>query len=1181
VTRFTQCIFSSSLALVLVLTAGAGRAQNKVKPENIAWPSTCTGGSYYAPGSNACGSGNVNLPTYTVATLPPAGVNPHLIVQVTDGQSQTDCTAGGGTTALLCSSGAGAGWTPLVTPGTAVSINGAAQGTANETGLLPYACADVSGSGSAQSCSTSPSFVPQAGNCVLYTTTTANTGASLSLAVNGATAAPAQLPGAAGWTSAITAGAVPANVPLVACYNGAAWNLSGTGVSPPAGTYAGVSASALGCDATGAADCSAKIQAACAAQPGATIVFDVPMGRSTAEYLVAATSNQTFPQSCSYQFVNGAQITTGHQAAVAITSAARNGSYTGTNTVPLSSCTSSAAGGAETFTSCPNTFVQFGVVVLTGLTHVPNCYYGCSITAQTYSSFTVANPAATGTVGAATETGSAIEQQATQLIDLQHTSATSAAAGGIITVSVANSIPAAVNEVALTGTTNVPAGVYAIVPGGVTGAAVTLACPSCAAASSAPETGTLAFVSGGVDSLAFAGPLSGIPAPGVYAYGQYVLYCQGTTAYNGPYNIAAVGDSAHLALFDPRATAAAETAGSCYVPYTATFLGPFIAGKGQQIIAHGSGVVNSEGVSYVGWYGAKGFPSGDTDDTLPVQEALFWNPSRTVVIPKLSSTLTSGLYSVADYQFSQGLLTYGAGQHFDGENGSLWQLGTTLGFTSTTQPGIVTANQFYGTFISNMQLIGPTCGNPVTIAQWINQPSNDGWMNGAQAPHSDNLSVMCFARNGLTFQSGGAGFNTNVYRQSGSDYFTVNNLFTWDVGAYGFYCAGTDCNAGTLNGSNDAHGSWYGGYHVNGETHSTLISANGENNSGSVGAGNTFAYTTLTVTGTGASAVCDAFFSAGTPNELYYDNNATGWATVVGSSGGSIAGADGTWRRTSVTGSDLLFSCPGASGGPATSGTVQNSSTASIYAIIDTIPNGATATNWTIDGLLNGGNSNIVIGSYSESTNGCETGNGFYVGGTMQEYLYQGYNCPGFTGSLIGGGAGQIQLLAPYTLFMAYAAGGNALNIWDKWDGQGASSTAVNKIIFSTTDNQYATDWTFGEVPGARFRLSNTAYATNTGPQDAQTVFEVDPSFDENQTVLNAATSTGKLELQNSAGGGDIELYRNLTSLSPPTFVHHSDGSFTGPAVAPTGSCANVGAWVFSQDGHATFCAAGTWTTKI
>jgi hypothetical protein len=38
---------------------------------------------------------------------------------------------------------------------------------------------------------------------------------------------------------------------------------------------------------------------------------------------------------------------------------------------------------------------------------------------------------------------------------------------------------------------------------------------------------------------------------------------------------------------------------------------------------------------------------------------------------------------------------------------------------------------------------------------------------------------------------------------------------------------------------------------------------------------------------------------------------------------------------------------------------------------------------------------------------------------------------------------------------------------------------------------------------------------------------------------------------------------------------------YYGPSAAPSGSCSTKGAWVFSQDGHASFCAGGTWVTKI
>lgn len=37
----------------------------------------------------------------------------------------------------------------------------------------------------------------------------------------------------------------------------------------------------------------------------------------------------------------------------------------------------------------------------------------------------------------------------------------------------------------------------------------------------------------------------------------------------------------------------------------------------------------------------------------------------------------------------------------------------------------------------------------------------------------------------------------------------------------------------------------------------------------------------------------------------------------------------------------------------------------------------------------------------------------------------------------------------------------------------------------------------------------------------------------------------------------------------------------SNPTTAPSGACTVNGQWVFSQDGHSTFCNAGTWTTKI
>jgi hypothetical protein len=47
------------------------------------------------------------------------------------------------------------------------------------------------------------------------------------------------------------------------------------------------------------------------------------------------------------------------------------------------------------------------------------------------------------------------------------------------------------------------------------------------------------------------------------------------------------------------------------------------------------------------------------------------------------------------------------------------------------------------------------------------------------------------------------------------------------------------------------------------------------------------------------------------------------------------------------------------------------------------------------------------------------------------------------------------------------------------------------------------------------------------------------------------------------------------------TVLDDGAGGYKGPATAPSGSCTDSGAWVFSQDGHAAFCAGGTWVTKL
>lgn len=98
--------------------------------------------------------------------------------------------------------------------------------------IVPLVCADSSASGTAQTCTTAPSFTPAANDCVIYTTTTANTGAGLTLNVNALGAK-----SVAKWLGATTLAAndVLAGQAQLACYNGTVWNLSTIGNAPSGG----------------------------------------------------------------------------------------------------------------------------------------------------------------------------------------------------------------------------------------------------------------------------------------------------------------------------------------------------------------------------------------------------------------------------------------------------------------------------------------------------------------------------------------------------------------------------------------------------------------------------------------------------------------------------------------------------------------------------------------------------------------------------------------------------------------------------------------------------------------------------------------------------------------------------------------------------------------------------------
>jgi len=87
-----------------------------------------------------------------------------------------------------------------------------------------------------------------------------------------------------------------------------------------------------------------------------------------------------------------------------------------------------------------------------------------------------------------------------------------------------------------------------------------------------------------------------------------------------------------------------------------------------------------------------------------------------------------------------------------------------------------------------------------------------------------------------------------------------------------------------------------------------------------------------------------------------------------------------------------------------------------------------------------------------------------------------------------------------------------------------------------------------------------------------------------NVVVQAASGAAGNaIEVQNRDGKvvADVDAAGNVGGANGTFGGTVRSGQYIGPATAPSGSCSTSGAWVFSQDGHATFCANGKWVTKI
>lgn len=146
---------------------------------------------------------------------------------------QVDTSGNVTNTGAACGSGGGGGTNVKLNSGSTLTVLGI-------TGNIPETCSDTSGSGTAQSCSTADTFTPQSGNCVPYTTTTANSGTGLTVNINSLGARSVAVAGSSGWTTTLVANnSIPANKPMSLCYDGTNWNASGTGYVPSGGGSTG------------------------------------------------------------------------------------------------------------------------------------------------------------------------------------------------------------------------------------------------------------------------------------------------------------------------------------------------------------------------------------------------------------------------------------------------------------------------------------------------------------------------------------------------------------------------------------------------------------------------------------------------------------------------------------------------------------------------------------------------------------------------------------------------------------------------------------------------------------------------------------------------------------------------------------------------------------------------------
>lgn len=223
-----------------------------------------------------------------------------------------------------------------------------------------------------------------------------------------------------------------------------------------------------------------------------------------------------------------------------------------------------------------------------------------------------------------------------------------------------------------------------------------------------------------------------------------------------------------------------------------------IAAPGQQIVAPNSGVTfKGSPAVYVPWYGATG--DGVTNDWLPIQETLFWNPGGDITLPKRQPAISGGTGATADYYVADTLQMTGNAQHIHGNVGQTWDGGVKIAYPPPPMSGPgIEPPPCMGCTISNLTINGDAC-NVTGTAIYVMQPGvngigQDGISDAGGRPRIYETQSSCWRRNGILLDGSYKSYAVSIWGLGEPDYFHLTYVLLNSNRGYGVVCIGADCN---------------------------------------------------------------------------------------------------------------------------------------------------------------------------------------------------------------------------------------------------------------------------------------------------------------------------------------------------------------------------------------------------